>query len=78
MPDFEKMYAILCAAASEAVDLLPDDPACNMARMTLLDALHGAEELYKRGKTDPIPGGKREKARRVTGYISPSGFVVAA
>lgn len=46
MPDYEKMYSILCSAASKAIDLMPGDPACNMARMTLLDALHEAEELY--------------------------------
>ena len=46
MPDYEKMYHILCVAASRAVDLLSDAPADNMARMTLLDALHEAEELY--------------------------------
>ena len=46
MPDYEKMYHILCAAASRAVDLMPDVPAGNMARMTLLDALREAEELY--------------------------------
>ncbi len=62
MPDFEKMYAILCAAASETVDLLPDDPACNMARMTLLDALHGAEELYiNEGKLIRFPAEKEKK-----------------
>lgn len=48
MPDYEKMYHILCAAASTAVDQMRGAPEDNMARMTLLDALHEAEDLYIR------------------------------
>ena len=63
VPDYEKMYHILCAAASKAVDLMPDVPAGNMARMTLLDALHEAEELYiNEGKLIRFPT-EKEKTR---------------
>lgn len=48
MPDYKKMYAILCAAASEAIDMLPDIPATEAARQTLQAALSEAEELYLR------------------------------
>ena len=65
MPDYEKMYSILCCAASKAVDLMPGDPACNMARMTLLDALHEAEELYvNEGKLILFPAEKGKKKDR--------------
>lgn len=45
MPEYEKMYAILCAAASEAVDAL-DAGEFSAARKRLLEALAAAEELY--------------------------------
>lgn len=62
MPDYEKMYHILCAAASRAIDLLPDAPEDNMARMTLLDALREAEELYiNEGKLIRFPVKQTEK-----------------
>lgn len=62
MPDYEKMYHILCAAASRAIDLMPDIPAGNMARMTLLDALHEAEELYiNEGKLIRFPAEREKK-----------------
>ena len=45
MPDFEKMYHILCAAASEAIDALDGgDPAG--CRRLLQAALTEAEEVY--------------------------------
>ena len=46
MPNYQKMYAIVCAAASSAVDQMPSCPACDAARATLLDALERAEEIY--------------------------------
>lgn len=46
MPDYQKMYYILCSAASEAIDLMADIPANLPARQTLLAALDEAEELY--------------------------------
>ena len=46
MPDYKRMYAILCAAASEALDLLPELPVNNAARKHLQEALLEAEEIY--------------------------------
>ena len=57
MPDYQKMYYILCAAASTAIDLMKSTPACRMARITLPEALHEAEELYiNEGKLITFPG----------------------
>ena len=41
MPDYKKMYHILCSAASEAIDALPEE-----GRRILLEALDEAEEVY--------------------------------
>ena len=46
MPDYKRMYAILCAAASEALDLLPDLPFNREGRELLQKALLEAEEIY--------------------------------
>lgn len=47
MPDYSKMYAILCAAASDAVDALEQGKeGADTARSILLRALEQAEELY--------------------------------
>lgn len=47
MPDYSKMYAILCAAASDAVDALEQgEEGVDTARSILLRALEQAEELY--------------------------------
>lgn len=46
MPDYPKMYAILCAAASDAVDALEQGKGEDIARSILLRALEQAEELY--------------------------------
>ncbi len=46
MPDYQKMYYILCSAASRAIDQMPDMPANQPARQTLLAALNDAEDLY--------------------------------
>lgn len=46
MPNYERMYALLCCAASEAIDRLPQTPE-NLPVVSLLQqALNGAEELY--------------------------------
>ena len=42
--DYKKMYAILCGAASDALDALPDAPECAPARRILTEALEQAEE----------------------------------
>ena len=46
MPDYEKMYALLCAAASEALDLLPETEETRLGRDVLQDALLRAAEMY--------------------------------
>ncbi|MBQ9686983.1 MAG: hypothetical protein IJV41_10640 [Oscillospiraceae bacterium] len=47
MPDYQKMYALLCAAASEAIDRI-DASRPREARALLQRALWQAEELYVR------------------------------
>ena len=46
MADYQKMYYILCAAASEALDALPDTPENAPAADILQTALTAAEEIY--------------------------------
>lgn len=48
MPDYQKMYAIVCAAASDAVDALEQEDGADLAKNILLRALEQAEELYIR------------------------------
>lgn len=43
MADYQKMYFLLCSAASKAIDAPPDE-----ARRLLQNALHEAEEIYIR------------------------------
>ena len=44
MPDYQKMYYILCAAVDKALDLLPEEET--EARRILQQALAEAEEKY--------------------------------
>ena len=46
MPDYKRMYAILCAAASEALDALPEISENAAGRDLLQKALLEAEEVY--------------------------------
>ena len=46
MPVYKLMYAILCAAASEALDRLPETPENEAGRALLQQALLEAEEVY--------------------------------
>ena len=46
MADYAKMYYILCAAASEALDALPRTPENEAAAALLREALEQAEEVY--------------------------------
>ncbi len=48
MTDYQKMYAILCGAASDALDLLADTKENERARDVLQCALLQAEEMYIR------------------------------
>ena len=51
MPDYPKMYAILCAAASEAIDLIAAGSTAQAAE-ELQRALLTAEELYVKAAED--------------------------
>ena len=46
MPDYKKMYAILCGAASDALDALPETEENGPGRAILQKALDQTEELY--------------------------------
>ena len=46
MVDYRKMYYILCKAASEALDKLPETEENKAARDILSAALLEAEEIY--------------------------------
>lgn len=46
MADYQKMYYVLCAAASKALDELPDILVNIKGRKTLQDALIEAENAY--------------------------------
>ena len=48
MPDYERMYHLMCRAASGALDMLPDTEENIPGRMLLQFALYVAEELYIR------------------------------
>ncbi len=55
--NYSKMYAILCAAASEALDVLPDTAENKCGRDLLQSALYEAEELYLCAPSDPAEAG---------------------
>ena len=46
MPDYQKAYYILCAAASGALEALPDTIENAVGRKLLQDGLYAAEDLY--------------------------------
>ena len=46
MADYAKMYYILCAAASEALDRMPQTEENEAAARILQTALEQAEEVY--------------------------------
>ncbi|MDD4850101.1 MAG: hypothetical protein PHO10_05315 [Gemmiger sp.] len=46
MPDYQKMYALLCGATSDAIDALAPYPEAAITRRMLQAALREAEELY--------------------------------
>ena len=57
MADYKHMYAILCAAASEALDRLPDTPENAPGRELLQTALLEAEEVYLDGPNEELKHG---------------------
>ena len=63
MPDYQKMYYILCSAASKTIDQMPDMPANQPARQTLLAALSEAEDLYINSDSDLLQFPKSEGKR---------------
>lgn len=46
MPDYKRMYTLLCAAVDEAIDPLERIPAARQIAEKLLTALLDAEEIY--------------------------------
>ena len=46
MVDYQKMYYILCRAASDALDALPDTEENQAAKTLIQEALLEAEEIY--------------------------------
>lgn len=52
MADYKRIYAILCSAASEALDRLPDLPENGAGRELLQKALLEAEEIYIADETE--------------------------
>jgi hypothetical protein len=46
MADYQKMYAVLCGAASEAIDQLYSIPLALPVRRSLQAALDRAEKIY--------------------------------
>ncbi len=50
MPDYQKMYHILCDAAARALDALPETVSEEAARFILQQGLLEAEELYIRAE----------------------------
>lgn len=55
MPNYERMYHILCRAASGALDMLPDTKENAPGRTLLQFALYVAEELYIRDSEEEEP-----------------------
>lgn len=56
MPNYEKMYSLLCCAASESIDQLPPTPENLPVASLLQQALNSAEELYIQDTRPDPPG----------------------
>ena len=54
MADYQKMYYILCRAASDVLDKLPETRDTTEARQILQTALYEAEEVYVSEPTSDI------------------------
>ena len=46
MPDYKKMYAVLCKAVDDAIDPLEQIPSAKQITKSLQNALLEAEEIY--------------------------------
>ncbi len=55
---YQRMYAKLCAAASDAIDLLSSEDGTIKAKLLLEKALLEAEELYVSNDDTNPPGDK--------------------
>ena len=47
MPNYEKMYSILCSAADDAITLLEEIPNTEVVSGKLNEALLAAEDIYR-------------------------------
>lgn len=52
MTDYKRMYFLLCAAASDALDVLPESGENQRGRELLKKALLQAEAIYIEGAED--------------------------
>lgn len=67
MPNYEKMYAILCGAIDDVIDSLEEIPLAKPSAEHLKEALNTAEEIYietspyRVGDISPLifPGSKK-------------------
>ena len=46
MPDYKKMYAVLCVAIDDAIEPLEKIPEAAQIALSLQNALYEAEEIY--------------------------------
>lgn len=46
MPDYKKMYMILCTAADDAITALESEPVALSVAASLQAALYAAEDVY--------------------------------
>ena len=59
MTDYKRAYHILCAAASHALDVLPDTPENAAGRMVIQEALLEAEDVCIETMGEDERGAKR-------------------
>ena len=52
MPDYKKMYAVLCTAIDREIDTLKEIPLALVSAKRLENALLEAEEIYLETSTD--------------------------
>ena len=57
MIEYQKMYCILCSAASQALDSLPDTEENRKGRSLLQEALLEAEDVYTAAGEEARMGG---------------------
>ena len=67
---YQKLYAILCGAASDAIDFLDTPNGTLQAKLTLEQALQTAEELYINAFDDTQSFTQQQREDR-TAHIAP-------